>query len=58
MLWTALRLVGLNVYNIGSAELVCRRKAKMSALSKVGMSVFALLVVGFGGEGSDGVVRG
>jgi hypothetical protein len=32
----------------------CRRKAKMSALSKVGMSVFFLLVVRFGGCGSDG----
>jgi hypothetical protein len=32
----------------------CRRKAKMSALSKVGMSVFSLLVVRFGGCGSDG----
>jgi hypothetical protein len=31
-----------------------RRKAKMSALSKVGMSVFSLLVVRFGGYGSDG----
>src|ERR1700694_4363228 len=32
----------------------CRRKAKMSALSKVVMSVFSLLVVRFGGCGSDG----
>jgi hypothetical protein len=31
----------------------CRRKAKMSALSKVGMSVFDLFT-GFGGWGSDG----
>src|ERR1019366_857085 len=34
-------------HNIGSAKLCCRRKAKMSALSKVGMSVFCLLVVRF-----------
>ena len=32
----------------------CRREAKMPALSKVGMSVFSLLVVRFGGCGSDG----
>jgi adenine-specific DNA-methyltransferase len=32
-------------HNIGSAKRKCRRKAKMSALSKVGMSVFSLLVV-------------
>src|ERR1700687_2344110 len=32
----------------------CGGKAKMSALSKVGMSVFFLLVERFGGCGSDG----
>src|SRR5260221_5981384 len=41
-------------HNIRSANDDCRRKAKMSALSKVGMSVFPLLVVRFGGCGSDG----
>src|SRR6202051_704707 len=41
-------------HNNGSAKETCRRKAKMSALSKVGMSVFCLLVVRFGGCGSDG----
>ena len=37
----------------GSAKATCNSKAKMSALSKVGMSVFYLLVVRFGGYGSD-----
>src|SRR3954464_13229637 len=32
----------------------CGRKARMSALSKVGMSVSCLLVERFGGCGSDG----
>jgi hypothetical protein len=41
-------------HNNGCVRRGCRRKAKMSALSKVGMSVFALLVVRFGGCGSDG----
>jgi hypothetical protein len=41
-------------HNVRSANIACRRKAKMSALSKVGMSVFCLLVVRFGGCGSDG----
>src|ERR1700736_6169551 len=41
-------------HNIPYANPSCRRKAKMSALSKVGMSVFSLLVVRFGGCGSDG----
>jgi hypothetical protein len=37
-------LAGSIFHNIGSAKRVCSRKAKMSALSKVGMSVFFLLV--------------
>jgi hypothetical protein len=41
-------------HNIRLTNVRCRRKAKMSALSKVGMSVFLLLVVRFGGCGSDG----
>jgi UvrD-like helicase family protein len=40
--------------DVYETERQCRRKAKMSALSKVGMSVFSLLVVRFGGCGSDG----
>src|ERR1700738_1088131 len=40
--------------DVGLARpIFCRRKAKMSALSKVGMSVFSLLVVRLGGCGSD-----
>jgi hypothetical protein len=41
-------------HNLRIANFRCRRKAKMSALSKVGMSVFFLLVVRFGGCGSNG----
>src|SRR5258706_5383599 len=43
-------------HNLRSANGRCRRKAKMSALSKVGMSVLSLLVVRVGGCGSDGVL--
>jgi hypothetical protein len=46
-------LFRLIFHNVGSAKPLCRRKAKMSALSKVGMSVFDLFT-GFGGWGSDG----
>src|SRR5437588_7651543 len=44
----------LTFHNNGRANDSCSSKAKMSALSKVEMSVFYLLVVRFGGCGSDG----
>jgi hypothetical protein len=40
-------------HNLRWTNFRCNSKAKMSALSKVGMSVFYLLVVRFGGYGSD-----
>ncbi len=49
------RLLAINAYTArDTLNQVDKRKAKMSALSKVGMSVFDLLVTGFGGWGSDG----
>jgi hypothetical protein len=46
-------IVRTTFHNIRLANNRCNSKAKMSALSKVGMSVFYLLVVRFGGYGSD-----